>query len=91
MSIVPFLKYAVFEPQDIKELAIALDEVCKELRIDGDQSAREVVAMRLLGLAMRGERSAVRLRDRLLEEANDKLVWRASPPCAPSSASGEQP
>jgi hypothetical protein len=69
-AIVPFLKGAAFEPQDIQSMSLALDDVCKALKIDGDGSAREIIAVRIIELASRGERSATRLRDRLLAEAN---------------------
>ena len=69
-DIVPFLKGAAFEPQDIQSMSLALDDVCKALKIDGDSSARETIAVRIIELARRGERSATKLRDRLLEEAN---------------------
>jgi hypothetical protein len=69
-AIVPFLKGAAFEPQDVQSMSMALDDVCKALKIDGDGSAREIVAVRIIELASRGERSATRLRDRLLAEAN---------------------
>ena len=69
-AIVPFLKGAAFEPQDIQSMSLALDDVCKALKIDGDGAARETIAVRIIELARRGERSATKLRDRLLEEAN---------------------
>jgi hypothetical protein len=69
-TIVPFLKGAAFEPQDIQSMSSALDDVCKALKIDGDGSAREIIAVRIIELARRGERSAIGLRDRLLAEAS---------------------
>jgi hypothetical protein len=59
-----------FGPSDINAMSIALDEVCKALRLDGNAKAKEVVAIRIIELARRGERSPTRLRDRLLTEAN---------------------
>jgi hypothetical protein len=70
-AIVPFLKGAAFEPQDIQSMSLALDDVCKALKIDGDESAREIIAVRIIELARRGERSAIGLRDRLLAEASN--------------------
>jgi hypothetical protein len=61
---------AVFDPGDIKAMAMALEDVCKSLNIDGDVTAREVVAVRIIELARRGERSPAKLRDRVLAEAN---------------------
>jgi hypothetical protein len=69
-GIVPFLKGASFEPQDIQSMSLALDDVCKALKIDGDGSAREIIAVRIIELARRGERSTIALRDRLLAEAS---------------------
>jgi hypothetical protein len=39
-------------------------------QIEGDPAAREIVAIRIVELAKRGERSPTKLRDRVLEEAN---------------------
>jgi hypothetical protein len=70
-TIKPFLeRESVFGPSDINAMSIALDEVCKALRLDGNAKAKEVVAIRIIELARRGERSPTRLRDRLLTEAN---------------------
>ena len=60
----------VFEPSDINAMSIALDDVCKELKLDGNAKAKEIVAMRIVELARRGERNAARLREHLLNEAN---------------------
>jgi hypothetical protein len=69
-AITPFLKDAAFEPPDIQAMSKALDEVCRALDINGDATAREVIAVRIIELARRGERNAVKLRERLLAEAN---------------------
>jgi hypothetical protein len=70
-TIIPFLeRESVFEPSDISAMSIALDGVCKELKLDGNARAKEIVAMRIIELARRGERNPARLRDRLLNEAN---------------------
>jgi hypothetical protein len=61
---------AAFDQQDIRAMSMALDDVCKALRINGDKTAKEVVAIRIIELARRGERSPTKLRDRLLAEAN---------------------
>jgi hypothetical protein len=45
------------------------DDVCKTLNLNGDSSARETVAVRIIDLARGGERSPTRLRDRVLHEA----------------------
>jgi hypothetical protein len=59
----------VFEPKDIAAMSMALDDVCKTLNLNNDSSARETVAVRIIDLAMAGERSPARLRDRVLHEA----------------------
>jgi hypothetical protein len=69
-TIVPFLHDAAFDPVDIKAMSMALDEVCKVLELDGSATAKEVVAIRIIELARRGERSPTKLRDRILMEAN---------------------
>jgi hypothetical protein len=69
-AIDPFLKDAVFEPSDITAMSTALEDMCKELKVAGDCSAKEIIATRIIDLARRGERSPTRLRDRLLAEAN---------------------
>ena len=49
---------------------MALDDVCKSLRVPAyDQSAKEVIAARIIELARRGERNAERLKERVLQEA----------------------
>jgi hypothetical protein len=71
MTIESFLQpEAVFEPADINAMSMALDDVCKVLKLDGDAKTKEVVAIRIIELARRGERSPTRLRDRILNEAN---------------------
>jgi hypothetical protein len=71
VAIIPFLHdAAVFEQADIKAMSMALDDVCKSLNLNGDERARETVAVRIIELARRGERSPTKLRDRLLAEAN---------------------
>jgi hypothetical protein len=69
-TIVPFLEDAAFEPVDIAAMSRALDEVCKELKIADNATTREIIAIRIIELARRGERDPTRLRDRLLNEAN---------------------
>jgi hypothetical protein len=70
MTIVPFLKDGAFEPDDIRAMSLALEDVCKALHLpDGDHPARLVMAERIIALARRGERSPTVLRDRVLKEA----------------------
>jgi len=70
MTVIPILRDAAFEPQDIAIMSLAVDEVCKPLGIPADRDGiREMVASRIIELVRRGERSPTRLRDRLLSEA----------------------
>ena len=50
-------------------MSTALEDVCKVLNLNGDSSARETVAVRIIDLANAGERNPKRLRDRALHEA----------------------
>ena len=74
-TILPFLKErtffhdSVFEPHDVTSMSIALDDVCKVMKLKDDSPAKEVMAARIIDLARRGERSPTRLRDRVLHEA----------------------
>ena len=68
-AIHPFVS-AAFEPSDIQAMSLAYDEVCNALHINGDISARETIAERVIELARRGERCPRGLRDRVLAEAN---------------------
>jgi hypothetical protein len=74
-AIIPFLQDAgVFEQADIKAMSMAFDDVCKTLELNGDAGARNTVAVRIIELAGRGERSPTKLRDRVLAEANG--AWK---------------
>ena len=57
-TIVPFLQTAdnAFDPKDITAMSMALDDVCKTLNLRDDNSARQVMAVRIIKLAKRGER-----------------------------------
>jgi hypothetical protein len=69
-TILRYLQEDAFQPKDLKAMSMALDDVCKELKLDGDPTAKETVAVRIIELARCGERSPTKLRDRLLYEAN---------------------
>jgi hypothetical protein len=69
-TVVEFVREsAAFNPEDIRAMSIALEDVCKTLGVDRHQD-RKVIAVRIVELAHRGERSPTKLRDRLLAEAN---------------------
>jgi hypothetical protein len=69
-TILPFVKDGVFDQKDITAMSMALDDVCKLLNLRDDNSAKEVIASRIIDLARAGERSPTRLRDRVLHEAD---------------------
>ena len=66
----PFLQGDAFGPDTLRAMSTALKEVCRILKVDHDQGAREVVAVRIIELARRGECDPERLRDRVLREAS---------------------
>jgi hypothetical protein len=68
-----------FGPLDIEAMLKALNGVCAVLKIEGDASAREVIAIRIIELAARGEQNSEKLRDRLLLEANLDVGLDGSP------------
>jgi hypothetical protein len=71
-AISPFLKDdPVFNPDDIKAMSTALEDVCTALNLRPDSDrAREAVAARIIELARGGERSPTKLRDRVLSDVN---------------------
>jgi hypothetical protein len=70
----------MFDPETIAAMATALEQVCDALKINGDAKAREVIAIRIIELARRGENDAEKLQDRLLREANGKVRLHPWPP-----------
>jgi hypothetical protein len=73
-TILRYLQDDGFQPDDIKAMSMALDDLCKELKLDGNANAKETIAIRIIELARRGERSPTKLRDRVLHEANDFIA-----------------
>jgi hypothetical protein len=71
-TILKYLQDDGFQPNDIKAMSMALDDLC-ELKLDGNANAKETIAVRIIELARRGERSPTKLRDRVLSEANDLI------------------
>lgn len=69
-AILPLGSAGAFEPNDIQAMSLAYGDICDALHINGDIRARETVAVRVIELARRGERSPTVLRDRVLAEAN---------------------
>jgi hypothetical protein len=68
-KIIPFLQGEAFGPDALRAMSTALGEICRMLKVDHDQGAREVMAVRIIELARRGECDPERLRDRVLREA----------------------
>jgi hypothetical protein len=69
-TILPCVAGGVFEPNDVKAMSLAYEDICDALHINGDLRARETIAVRVIELARRGERRPAVLRDRVLAEAN---------------------
>ena len=68
-TILSFLKgQSVFEPETTQAMAIAFDDACLALKLNGDTGTREQVARRIIELARRGERDSARLRDAVLRD-----------------------
>jgi hypothetical protein len=74
-SIIPFLpdgmrlRDSVFEPDEIKVMSAAFDEVCEALKLQHGSSAKRIMAARIIDLVRGGERSPRRLRDTVLQGA----------------------
>jgi hypothetical protein len=73
MKMMPFLQDDAFGPDALRAMSTALEEVCRMLKVDRDQDAREVMAVRIIELARRGECDPQRLRSRVLREAGATL------------------
>src|ERR1700727_2886004 len=56
-AILPYLQDDAFQPDDVKAMSMALDDVCKELKLDGNANAKKTIAVRIIELARCGERS----------------------------------
>ena len=83
-KIIRFSQDDAFGPDALRAMSTALEEVCRMLKIDRDQGAREVMAVRIIELARRGECDPERLRDRLLREA-EATYGRSAPPLSNTS------
>ena len=69
MPIVPFLGGAAFEPETIRVMSIALEEVCKDLGLSlKDDPATRLVAEKIVQLVQRGLREPETLRALTLKE-----------------------
>jgi hypothetical protein len=64
------LSGGTFDPDDIEAMSLAFEEVCRALKIQpGATREKEAIAVRIIELCRRGERSAARLTERVLKEA----------------------
>jgi hypothetical protein len=70
-AILQFLRNdAVFEPEATQAMSVAFDAACRALKLSDDAAReREVVALRIIELARRGERDPARLSERVLRDA----------------------
>ncbi len=63
MTIVPFIRPGVFEPEEIAVMSEAFEAACNELHAGGQpELVREAMAQRIITTASFGERDVVRLR-----------------------------
>ena len=61
---------AVFEPDETHAIAVAFDEICREMNLpEAAVVAREIIAMRIIDLAREGLLDPTILRNRVLREA----------------------
>jgi hypothetical protein len=59
-----------FDPEATASMAAALEDVCRALKVNGNERERHVLANRIIDLARDGERDRIRLRERVLREAS---------------------
>jgi hypothetical protein len=60
----------VFEPEAMQAMAAAFDAACAALKLpDNAARAREVVAVRIIELARRGEQDPIRLSEHVVRDA----------------------
>jgi len=73
----PCLRDAVFEPEEIHALAVAVDDICREMDLPATATvAREVIATRVIDLAREGLIDPAHLKGRVLHEV--RLVQQVS-------------
>jgi hypothetical protein len=68
-----------FQPKHIQSMRRAFEAACTKLPAGAGQEVTELVALRIIELAMAGERDADRLTARVLAEfgiENDGSLWR---------------
>ena len=74
VAILPFSREeCAFDPKDVTAMSVAFEEVCKLLDLPADAATtREVIAIRIIELAKRGQRSPTALRDQVLREERSR-------------------
>jgi len=69
MPIRPYLAGQAFEPESIREMSLALENVCETLALRlGDDANTRLVASKIIELAQRGVRDAPTLTAMILKE-----------------------
>jgi hypothetical protein len=64
MPIRPFLNGAAFGPEAVRAMSAAFETSCQALGVGNSSNVvREIIAKKIIELALRGERSPDRLRD----------------------------
>jgi hypothetical protein len=64
MPLTPYLEEGVFDPQAIEAMTTAFRAVCESLQLgDRSDSAREIVARKVIEITGTGERDPARIRD----------------------------
>jgi hypothetical protein len=67
----PSIENAVFDPDATHALAVAFDDICKQMNLpDTADRARENVAMRVIDLAREGVLDPKLLRERVMAEVH---------------------
>jgi hypothetical protein len=70
-AIDPFLSEGVFKPEEVHDLAVAFDDICREMDLPiAAIVAREVVATRVIDLARDGLIDPAQLKERVLHEVS---------------------
>ena len=68
MTIYRLLKETSFDPDAVKRLATAFEEICRSLGVPAnDEPQRERIARTVITIAQAGERDPTRLRERALD------------------------
>jgi hypothetical protein len=70
MPITPFLASQPFDPEVVREMSVAFDDVCESLGLRRRSDPAEIVAKKIIELAQRGVRDSAALSERVLRELN---------------------